>query len=424
MTTGYRRLTGALDAARRIASRYAETPPVPRNDAIVAVKRVAAALGVSATAMAVLDAMFGASKKQDWETGSRPIVWPSNQRLCEQVGISLPSLRRRIRELVAAGLVVPVDSPNGKRWGERDDAGRIRLAYGFSLEPLAVRYQEFRELAARIAAQRERIAEWRREATILRRKIEAVIEAGEAEELPIDWEGYADALQSIVDRYPRRPVSLCMDEESERLRLLCKELRALDGMAEEAWRDAVVPKEVTPSGATRESHSQTTTANHPVESNTERNAADAASVEKSDASGGPSMKAGGEAGASQPESRAFHEPEMVSVELVMAACPQIRDYTSGTVRTWADLFAAASRVRPWLGISEAAWKDACSVLGEPTAAAAVCTILQKSSDGRVKSAGGYLRGMVEKARNQELRLARTLYGLANGPKPGEARRLL
>ena len=49
-------------------------------------------------------------------------------------------------------------------------------------------------------------------------------------------------------------------------------------------------------------------------------------------------------------------------------------------------------------------------LGPAVASAAIALIFDKHTNGEVKSPGGYLRGMVEKARAGELHLDRSFYG--------------
>ena len=74
---------------------------------------------------------------------------------------------------------------------------------------------------------------------------------------------------------------------------------------------------------------------------------------------------------------------------------------------------AAAQLRPMAGISEDAWNVAQKVMGPGVAAAAIALIFDKHTDGEVKSPGGYLRGMVEKARAGELHLDRSFYGRLN-----------
>ena len=74
---------------------------------------------------------------------------------------------------------------------------------------------------------------------------------------------------------------------------------------------------------------------------------------------------------------------------------------------------AVAQLRPMAGISEDAWNVAQKIMGPGVAAAAIALIFDKHTDGEVKSPGGYLRGMVEKARAGELHLDRSFYGRLN-----------
>lgn len=76
-----------------------------------------------------------------------------------------------------------------------------------------------------------------------------------------------------------------------------------------------------------------------------------------------------------------------------------------------DLIKLADAVRPELGVSEPAWREARSVLGDHLAAVALAVILQKHQAGQISKPGGYLRGITERHRAGELHLVRTLYGL-------------
>jgi replication initiation protein RepC len=55
-----------------------------------------------------------------------------------------------------------------------------------------------------------------------------------------------------------------------------------------------------------------------------------------------------------------------------------------------------------LGISPSAWEEAQAVMGELHAAVVVACILQRGA--AIRSAGGYLRGLTEKARIGEFSL--------------------
>jgi replication initiation protein RepC len=122
----------------------------------------------------------------------------------------------------------------------------------------------------------------------------------------------------------------------------------------------------------------------------------------------------------------------------MEACPDLHDYApSGRVRSWSDLIAAAALVRPMLGVSPDAWRDAREALGETAAHVAIAAILQRSvhsSEAKtvpptelesdtaqavvlvngspaIRSAGGYLRALSDKARLDAFSLGPVLMAL-------------
>ena len=82
--------------------------------------------------------------------------------------------------------------------------------------------------------------------------------------------------------------------------------------------------------------------------------------------------------------------------MVLEACPDIADYARHGIRSWRDFVATARLVRSALGISPSAWEDARTVLGDEDAAVVVAAILQRGE--AIKSPGGYLRSLTEKAR--------------------------
>ena len=68
----------------------------------------------------------------------------------------------------------------------------------------------------------------------------------------------------------------------------------------------------------------------------------------------------------------------------------------GGIRNWRDFLTAADLARPVLGISPSAWEDARVALGEQQAAITIAAIYQKSD--QIKSPGGYLRNLTERAK--------------------------
>lgn len=82
--------------------------------------------------------------------------------------------------------------------------------------------------------------------------------------------------------------------------------------------------------------------------------------------------------------------------MVLEACPDIVDYARHGISSWHVFVATAGLVRSVLGISPSAWEDACGILGEEDAAVVVAAILQRAE--AIKSPGGYLRNLTDRAR--------------------------
>jgi replication initiation protein RepC len=96
--------------------------------------------------------------------------------------------------------------------------------------------------------------------------------------------------------------------------------------------------------------------------------------------------------------------------MVLQACPEIADYgPGGGIANWRDLMGAAVVVRSMLGVSPSAYQEACEVLGPENAATVMACILART--GQINSAGGYLRGLTERARKGEFALGPMLMAL-------------
>ena len=85
MAHSLRKATPESLSVHQLARTYreAKTPPVKRIDALRVAKAGAAAMGLGAAKIALLDLLFGSSKAADWETPGRPpiVCMGSNDRL-------------------------------------------------------------------------------------------------------------------------------------------------------------------------------------------------------------------------------------------------------------------------------------------------------------------------------------------------------
>ena len=421
--TGWRKPTPGLGIAEQHA-KVGEGLSVPKNKALLAIKRVAAHLGLKPSDMMLLDTFGAFTKPQDWEQSRRPIVWASNAYLMEQTGFSLSALKRHARRLVDAGLISFRDSSNGKRWGHRDDQGYIIEAYGYDLSPLAARAEEFQHLFAQIQVDRQFCQRTKRQITITRRIIRAKVDQALENALHGPWRELSAAFEALLSKLPRGNAT------PERLLDMLEWLSELKNSVEQAFQGAFkygdevventsqIQEQVSndtqymnPKGVTNDPHILDTKQLNPVSSNTlnERKVAGGADklplpdpVESKDINWSTFGKKG--------------QGSEIDIATIMQSCPgfaEIARDLGGYVNDWDQLHRLAGQIRPMVGISEDAWAVAQQRLGPQMAAAALALIFDKFNTGEIASPGGYLRGMVEKAGAGELHLERSFYGRLN-----------
>src|SRR5512144_1808527 len=242
---GCRRLTPLHIQVQAIAELFEGLPhSISKGQALAAFKQVAQPLGLSPRLRDAIDALFAFSPPQDWQPGARPIVWPSNRKLETTLGLGRRQVQNVLNALIRAHLITPVDSPTGRRWGQRDArTGRIVEAYGFDLSPVALRHAEFVALAARAAAEERDRAALRRRLTIARKAIQQIAETALEHQLTDrDWHYWlAEALTLVLTIRDEVPL--------EGLQAVVAELEQRRAKGEVALRDAFDSQQIAPAGA-------------------------------------------------------------------------------------------------------------------------------------------------------------------------------
>jgi len=426
--SGWRKPTPELLQAERFAE-VGEQLTIPKTRAIVATKKVAAAIGLKSQDLLLLDTFGAVTQPQDWEQGRRPIVWASNYFLMEQTGFSLATLRRHVRRLCEVGVISMKDSPNGKRWGRRDADGVIIEAYGFDLAPMAARAEEFEALYEHLQAERALCAFLRNAITVTRRMIRAKIEKALCAGLRGPWANLQETFRELLEGLPARSERAGgLESYLDRIKALLASVEqsfeaAFDWPAESdaahvstATKKSLKPINMTPTSLENDTHILTTNEPNSVISNR---------FEAKHAAGVVPREPRAERVERSQEvdldiSWSTHGTKRgsdIDIPMLMASCPHFAEMarsTQGFMRDWNDVHRAAAALRPIVGISEDAWNVANKVLGPAIAAASIALILDKSTDGEVKSPGGYLRGLVERAQIGELHLDRSFYGRLSG----------
>ena len=415
--TGFRRLTPSLLRADRAAAGFDGLPEgvSTPGQLLAAFKAAAPRLGLSPRLVHAVDWLFRFTQPQDWGRGGRPIVWPSAATQQEALGLSESRVKALNRALIEVGLITMKDSPNGKRYGVRNRAGRITEAYGFDLSPIAGRHAEFVRLAEEARAERAEMGRLRRRATIARNGITQILDT--AAEYGFQGEEWVSLLRDSrylakALRKAERPEEMALDVESlerrqrtarERLEIL---LSSAAGGASEAVNSDPLGPESRPHQYTykptpdpkpdtvmaQETCSALVGSGVPTQATPER----------------PTGR--GETKPAKP-ARIDGTVLRLSTDELVRLAPRLRGYLTSPTPTWPEVVDAADWLRGDLGVSKPLWGEACLAMGREEAAIAVAIISAKSPDHFRSSPGGYFHGMVAKAKAGELNLARTIWGL-------------
>lgn len=408
--TGRRKITPAMLAAR--AARPSCYEPTKRGTVLAALKRAADAIGCPAKVIRLIDELMGCTHAADWTRGGRIWAWPSNAVLMDALGIGPSQLKTLFRLAQELGLMEIHDSPTGKRYGRRDAEGRVTHAFGFDLSPLACRLAEFQQIAAERRASWKQGEQLRAEVTALRNKVLALTDLGQDQGAAGDW-------QAVAAEAKRLAASRGRSREPSVLSAIVTELDELHQAALEALTPSK-PVNSDPTGP--ENRPLLTTTNHPsiAKANTSGDGPSrpAAVVEDEDRQGiaissteahADRVRTGKRERRSEGALRGF----IASPEFVLQIAPAFRRWINKTSPTWNELLDVSSLVRSELGISQHAWGQACVVIGRMEAVVMLAAIAARHEAGEIASPGGMMRRMVELHQGGELRLDRTLFGLAD-----------
>lgn len=364
------------------------TAPLPPNgvnkwEVLRELSTARAAFGLTDRDMTVLQALV--SFHQATVLGGNDadlVVHPSNKSICERLnGMPGSTMRRHLGQLVAVGVVLRRDSPNGKRYARH--YGEEKIAFGFDLTPLVARFSEFCAAAEAVRAHADQIKRLREAVSLMRRDLAAL--AGYGTEVRPDlriWDQFLD-LAALSGRDLRRNLDL------DDLESLAAALRpALDRA-----RDILEPSD-SKKMSTNDDHSE----QHYQNSNKDSYDSELPNELGLGATRPTSVP---DADPVEPDERpeAAEEPDPklpnVPLGLVLQACPEILVYHDGPIRHWYEFVRLAEVVRPMMGISPSAWEEAKHFMGVAEAAVVLAAMLERIND--IRSPGGYLRSLSAKA---------------------------
>lgn len=401
-------LTGSIEARGFTGLPDGVTRPF---ELVGALKRARAQLGIPGEIVDLIDCLFSFTEAQDWQADSRPIVWPSNGLLANQLGITLSGLKKRVRRAFALRLISDKPSPNGKRFGVRQ-RGCLDLdhTFGFDLSLMAVRYAEFTAAAARGRELYQATKALQRRGYAAKTALLQLIETAAEAAL---WTGYWETLGiRCAALFPDlagsdQPAQLAHTVTTlEGLRLEAEAVltRALGDRAPSMAYGVDSPPKEAPEGPLYNS------TNYLPESESTCNSNFRGSSHVED--GAPCPAAG----------IAAEVEERFSTAVVVEAAPEIGSYCRSAWPGWDELADSARLLCPQYEISQRLWGRACQALGRHAATLALAVMIHQTNRNPVRSPGGYFHAMIERAERGELDLKRSYYGMRSRlPGPDAAR---
>jgi replication initiation protein RepC len=342
------------------------------------------------------------TKPQDWEEGSRPIAAPSAERQAEFLGDMSPRAVQMLnRRLWEAGIFVMRDDPQGRRFKHRDErTGRLTKAFGFDLSPLALRYDEFKKIAADAQIERNRMRKLRRDSTMARRGIAQAVEE-------LGAQGHdSEALRQLHRETADLVVAARACRRSDELAVAVKALERRRSEAEQMLRDLIKPVDIAAMGAENDAHSTTTTLTSIIKH----------TVIASDEVVGVEAAVSDDQAPSKPD-RLFPETLHITPTTLVELAPRLAPYMPPRYndKSWPAVVEAALFLSGELGINSTLWARACDVMGRAYAAVALALVSTRPADHFTSGPGGYFAGMLRKFEKnpQDLCLSRTLWALKN-----------
>ncbi len=390
---------------------------------------VAARLGWSPHQVFLTETLIGVTTARDWKDSSRPMVWLPQHALKELFHCTSDStVRYHLRRLMELGVLAMRDSTNCHRKVHYDPKTGERIPFGLDLSPIAA-------LLPLVLQTAEDAEEEHHTHRLLRQQIKSLRKSNKE---TLD-QAIEDGRLSVDDPATRRLQSRieALWPATALTRLPLSALFELRHDAEALEADLVATLTTAPPSAAPDDLSAASnldgkptnirclTSENPPQPITITNESEieipvAAGPTASPPPHGyapPAARPGPEReeGSRPPSPNSKAPPGWLILE---ALPPSFTAHLpEGTEPTSTDFQAAANLTRSRLGVSPSAWREACQQLSPDGAALAIAVVASRSDAGEIRSAGGYLRGMLDAARKGELDLSKSLWGMVDRLPP-------
>lgn len=303
---------------------------------IDALRRAAPALPFGPPVIATIDALLSCLPPKR----THDLVFASNATLVlRRNGISDRTLRRHLADLIEAGFMRRVDSPNGKRYSRRDPEMGTVLRFGLDLSPLFDAFSHIQALAHQQTLAAARIG-------YLRSKLRHAI-------AHVTNSAGGNAILNEAARALRRKLSVLeLEDWLRRLHEIAVDTTTIEAVAE--------PAEMSASNGQNVRHHQKSL-KEPIE-------------EKARPAEDDTTASGG-----------------ISLETLAAACPQAAAFLPDTLHSDRDVIAHARRLAPMIGIGAECYDAAEASHGRFGAALTIWAMLEMLD--RIQQPGAYFRSI-------------------------------
>lgn len=405
-----RKLTPQRTAFLRLAQ-SAEIGKVTRGQLIRLAQSLPCLGLIKGTEAHLLVAVINTASVDSYDEGGRPIVFKSNAALAFEIGRSEGRVSRMLSRLYDAGVITMQDSGNYKRYPVRNADGSIADACGIDLRVLIARFAELDGMVRQAKAEQNVFR------ANLRRYRGAVRNLRSA--LMSDYELPAQLFNMFENRFARILDAVGIASKASSV-VLRRATRLIEWIVERVMQ---LPRrgqtyhgksDSTCTFAENDMHKQITNPYYFENSRQQMRSADAEQHNLYTTGNAGKMALEKSLGQqSGPVNQANCSPQaLVGLKELLRAIPALATYGMSRPRTWAEMARLAPQICRMAGISEDARCRAVDQMGEQAAAIAIAITLQKFDERQVKSPGGYLRAMTERAAAGELYLARSVFGLA------------
>ncbi|CEF57394.1 replication initiation protein RepC [Acetobacter ghanensis] len=398
---GKRTLTPAMLKARD--ELLGVPPDYPDKYAVLnTIRALPRTFPLTRSARGLLERMIEKTRPESWETLSTPFIYAHNATLMSWTGLSLTTLRRAVRELAEAGMIVPCDGRNGQR-GRRWQGQEGMSQVGFSLASLRYRWPDLqaqleigRRQRAEVAFLREAIADLNEQVRVaaeLRNDEATAMEAARIMRLRRGTDlidtlaSYHDIMKALWARVKpvEKPAENRVDRSPDSV-WCTPEMAPMDAQSGTHYteRNNKKPKEVVVVAPERRNRIET-------------------------------MRREGQVSQREPSEgleatilRGFPGTST----FFLTVCPALRDLCGSASPDRAQLTDAAELLSGQIGIGYHSWKTGCIALGRFEAAVAVIVMATRKDQGeQIRHPDAYFRALVERGVRGTLHLDRSLYAL-------------